>query len=126
MHNPGDLITCVTWLSWKNDLQEVLCGGSGLGYLILWYQRADSAIKFNEVFSRWTGTGQEIMSISHHDGEGTTYIITETWDKWAQLWAMDAKLNLTTIFSVELPTIPQALYFHPTGIAPFGMFDGKM
>ncbi|KAG9315643.1 WD40-repeat-containing domain protein [Chiua virens] len=93
---------------------------------MLWRQRSDAASKF-DVSSRRIGTGQEIMSISQYNVDGSTRLITGTRDKRAQLWALDSKLNITSIFSVELPTsIPRALYFLGSDIVVFGMYDGEI
>ncbi|KAG9308196.1 hypothetical protein JVU11DRAFT_12292 [Chiua virens] len=116
----------MTWLSGNNQIHETLCCGTGLGYLMLWRQRSDAASEF-DVSSRRIGTGQEIMSISQYNVDGSTRLITGTRDKRAQLWALDSKLNITSIFSVELPTsIPRALYFLGSDIVVFGMYDGEM
>ena len=33
--NPQDLITCAAWITPKDDSKELLCCGTGLGYLLL-------------------------------------------------------------------------------------------
>ena len=54
-------------------------------------------------------------------------LITGTWDKQVQVWSVDAKCTLCTVFSVELPTtVPQAVYFQGADILVFGMFDREM
>ncbi|KAI6104782.1 WD40-repeat-containing domain protein [Pisolithus croceorrhizus] len=60
--NPQDPITCIAWLTPKDDNKELLCGGTGLGYLFLWKKRGhefeetlvwtlDSRYNLSSVFS---------------------------------------------------------------------------
>ena len=60
MQTSGDPITCVTWLSQKDELQQVLCSGTGLGYLILWRQHTDTITEFDEVLFHRIGNGQKL------------------------------------------------------------------
>ncbi|KAI6105950.1 WD40-repeat-containing domain protein [Pisolithus croceorrhizus] len=48
--NPQDPITCIVWLTLKDDNKELLCGGTGLGYLFLWKKRSH---EFEETLARW-------------------------------------------------------------------------
>ena len=67
------------------------------------------------------------MNIGHLNVDTRTRIITGTCDKHVQLWALDSKLHLTNIFSVELPsTVLHALCFQGVDILVLGMYDGDM
>ena len=79
--------------------------------------------EFEETLARRVGAGHEIMSMSTMGHR----LITGTWDKRVQVWSVDAKCTLCTVFSVELPTtVPQAVYFQGADILVFGMFDREM
>ncbi|KAI6022108.1 hypothetical protein EDC04DRAFT_2729617 [Pisolithus marmoratus] len=54
-------------------------------------------------------------------------LVTTTYDKRIQLWAVGTPYTLLNIFSVELPTtVPHAVYFHGADILVFGMYDGEI
>jgi hypothetical protein len=117
----------VAWLTRKDDIQETLCGGTGLGYVILWRQRADATTEFDEVWSRRICGGHEIMHLTCETFDTNTRIVTATRNKGVQLWSLDSKYHLSNIFSVELPTtVPRTLCFHGGDIVVFGMYDGEM
>ncbi|KAF9233649.1 WD40-repeat-containing domain protein [Melanogaster broomeanus] len=127
MRNPHDPITCVAWLTHKNDIQEILCGGTGLRYVILWRQRADATTKFDEVWSRRICSGHEIMHVTCETFDTNTRIATATRNKGVQLWSLDSKYHLSNIFSVERPTtVPRTLCFHGGDIVVFGMYDREI
>ena len=124
--NPQDPITCAAWITPKDDSKELLCCGTGLGYLLLWKQR-EPTMEFEEIMARRIGTGREIMAISCDTSEIGTRVLTGTRDKRVQVWALDSRHNLSNIFSVELPvTVPRAVYTHGTDVVVFGMYDGDM
>lgn len=67
------------------------------------------------------------MNISHFYFDIRTCIIIKMYNKCVQLWALDSKLLLTNIFSVELPsTVPCTLYFEGADILVLGMYDREM
>ncbi|KIK17453.1 hypothetical protein PISMIDRAFT_111341 [Pisolithus microcarpus 441] len=119
--NAWDPITCAAWVTLKDEISDILCCGTGLGYLLLWKQNETQMIpEFEETLARWVGTGQEIMAISWC--KKTDRLITATYDKRVQLWTLGAKYTLTNIFSVELPaTVPHAVYFHGVDVLVFGI-----
>jgi WD40 repeat protein len=124
--NTRDPITCAVWLTLEDERNDILCCGTGLGYLLLWKQGLTSATpEFEETLARRVGTGQEVMAISWC--KRSDQLVTATYDRRVQLWTVGAKYTLTNIFSVELPTtVPRAVYFHGTDVLVFGMYDGEM
>ena len=124
--NPQDPITCAAWVTPRDDNKELLCCGTGLGYLLLWKQR-EPAMEFEETMARRIGTGCEVMAISCDASEIGTRVLTGTRDRCIQVWALDSRYNLSNIFSVELPTtVPHAVYSHSADVIVFGMYDGEM
>ncbi|KIJ06800.1 hypothetical protein PAXINDRAFT_158620 [Paxillus involutus ATCC 200175] len=129
MRNPRDPVTCAVWLMGKNNVQEMLCCGTGLGYLIIWKQRPNTTMEFDEILSRRIGSGQEIMHITcdTHDISGGTCFITGTRDKRVQVWSLDSRHQFSNVFSIELSTtVPRASFFHGTDIIICGMYDGEI
>jgi WD40 repeat protein len=129
MRNPRDPVTCAVWLTGKNDVQETLCCGTGLGYLIIWKQRPNTTTEFDEILSRRIGSGQEIMHITcdTRDTSGGTRFITGTRDKRVQVWSLDSRHQFSNVFSIELSTtVPRASFFHGTDVIVCGMYDGEM
>jgi WD40 repeat protein len=120
-------VTCLVWITRKDDVQETLCAGTGMGCIILWRQRADKTTEFDKVWSRRIGSGQEIMTLTCETFEGNPRIITATCDRRVQLWSLDSKYHQSNIFSVEVaPTVPWALCFCGEDVVIFGMYDREM
>ncbi|KAI5981092.1 WD40-repeat-containing domain protein [Pisolithus marmoratus] len=124
--NARDPITCAAWLTLEDKRNNILCCGTGLGYVLFWKQNSTLATpEFEETVARRVGTGQEIMAINWC--KGSDQLVTATYDKRVQLWTVGAKHTLTNIFSIELPTtVPRAIYFHGADILVFGMYDGEI
>ncbi|KAI6009946.1 hypothetical protein EDC04DRAFT_2610421 [Pisolithus marmoratus] len=116
MQNAWDPITCAAWLTLEDKRNNILCCGTGLGYVLFWMQNLMLATPdFKEMVARWVGTGQEIMAINWCKGSDQL------------LWTVGAKHTLTNIFSIELPTtVPHAIYFYGADILMFGMYDGEI
>ncbi|KAI6017426.1 WD40-repeat-containing domain protein [Pisolithus marmoratus] len=114
------------WLTLKDKGDNILCCGTGLGYLFLWKQNSTLATpEFEETLARRVGTGQEIMAISWC--KRNNQLVTTTYDKRIQLWTVGTPYTLSNIFSVELPTtVPRAVYFHGANVLVFGMYDGEI
>ncbi|KAI6006165.1 hypothetical protein EDC04DRAFT_2611548 [Pisolithus marmoratus] len=95
--NNGSLLASGAWLTLEDKRTNILCCGTGLGYVLFWKQNSMLATpEFKETVAR-------------------------------QLWTVGAKHTLTNIFSIELPTtVPHAIYFHGADILVFGMYDGEI
>ncbi|KAI6039488.1 WD40-repeat-containing domain protein [Pisolithus marmoratus] len=124
--NARDPVTCAQWLTLKDEGDNILCCGTGLGYLFLWKQNSTLATpEFEETLARQVGMGQEIMAISWC--KRNNQLVTATYDKRIQLWTVGTPYTLSNIFSVELPTtVPRAVYFHGANVLVFGMYDGEI
>ncbi|KIK12695.1 hypothetical protein PISMIDRAFT_50643, partial [Pisolithus microcarpus 441] len=122
--NLQDPITCIAWLTPKDNSKELLCGGTGLGLLFIWSKRG---YEFEETSVRWIGTGQEVMAISCDTSEIGMQVLTAMRDKHVQAWALDSRYNLSSIFSVELlTTVPCAVYSYGADVIVFGMYNGEI
>ncbi|KIN98781.1 hypothetical protein M404DRAFT_156911 [Pisolithus tinctorius Marx 270] len=128
MRSPKDPITTITWLAQNDSIQETLCCGTGLGYLLIWRQRPHTVVEFKEVVARRISGGHEIMAIASDAGNSTgTHIVVMTRDKRVQTWTIDSRNRLSNVFSVELTTsIPHAVYLRGCDIIVFGMYDGDI
>ena len=63
--NHQDPITCAAWLAHQASGNEILCCGTGLGYLLPWKQCSTIAsIEFKETLTRCIGAGHELL---HHE-----------------------------------------------------------
>ncbi|KIM55531.1 hypothetical protein SCLCIDRAFT_134529 [Scleroderma citrinum Foug A] len=124
--NPGDPVTSVTWVMREDNVQEGLCCGTGLGYLIILRQHPNRCYNFEEIVSKRIGTGTEIMAISADTSNISIRLTTGTRDQRVQVWSLDSKYHLFNVFSVELMTVPQAMFFWGADVIVFGMHDGAI
>ncbi|KAI6023549.1 WD40-repeat-containing domain protein, partial [Pisolithus microcarpus] len=123
-----DPIMAIAWLVLNDGIQETLCCGTALGYLVIWRQRLNTVVEFEEVVSRRISGGHEIMAITSDVGNGTgNRIIVATQDRRVQAWTLDSRNRFSSTFSVQLKTsIPRAVYTHGCDVIVFGMYDGDM
>ncbi|KAL4078479.1 WD40-repeat-containing domain protein [Scleroderma yunnanense] len=120
LQNPGDLVTLITWVTHKGDLQEGLCCSTGLGYLTIWRQHPNEYYDFKEVTSKKISVGTKVTAVNAD-------ICDRTRDQQVQVWSLNSKYQLYNIFSIELPTIvPWALFFQEgRGVIVFRMYNSK-
>lgn len=128
IRSPQDPITAIAWLAPNDGIQETLCCGTALGYLVIWRQRLNTVVEFEEVVSRRISGGHEIMAITSDVGNGTgNRIVVATQDRRVQAWTLDSRNRFSSTFSVQLKTsIPRAVYTHGCDVIVFGMYDGDM
>ncbi|KAL4074006.1 hypothetical protein J3A83DRAFT_4187563 [Scleroderma citrinum] len=121
LQNPGDLVTLITWVTHKGDLQEGLCCSTGLGYLTIWRQHPNEYYDFKEVTSKKISVGTKVTAVNAD-------ICDRTRDQQVQVWSLNSKYQLYNIFSIELPTIvPWALFFQEgRGVIIFRMYNSKV
>lgn len=51
--NARDPITCAAWVTLKDEISDILCCGTGLGYLLLWKQNETQTIpEFEETLGQ--------------------------------------------------------------------------
>ncbi|KAL4071118.1 hypothetical protein V8B97DRAFT_2024026 [Scleroderma yunnanense] len=112
----GDLVTSVTWVTHKGDVQEGLCCGTGLGYLTIWRQHPNGYYDFKEVASKKISAGTEVTAVNVDISDSIVQLTTGTRDQQVQVWSLDSKYQLYNIFSIKLPTtVPWALFFQEGG-----------
>ncbi|KAL4066419.1 hypothetical protein V8B97DRAFT_2025401 [Scleroderma yunnanense] len=91
------------WVTHEVDIQEGLCCGTGLGYLIIWRQQPNGYFDFEEVISKKVGTSAEIMAISADTTNSVIQLMAGT---------RDHKYHLSNIFNIQLPTtVPHVVFF---------------
>ena len=110
----------------EDNVQEGLCCGTGLGYLIILRQRPNGCYNFEEIVSKRIGTGTEIMAISTDTSNISVRLTTGTRDQRVQVWSLDSKYHLSNVFSVKLMTVPRAMFFWGADVIVFGMHNGAM
>ncbi|KIK12252.1 hypothetical protein PISMIDRAFT_18872 [Pisolithus microcarpus 441] len=128
IRSPQDPITAIAWLAPNDGIQETLCCGMALGYLVIWRQRLNTVVEFEEVVSRRISGGHEIMAITSDVGNGTgNHIIVATQDRRVQAWTLDSRNRFSSTFSMQLKTsIPHTVYTHGCDVIVFGMYDGDI
>lgn len=129
--NRGHLRGQVSALAWTSSQsgEDVLCYGTGLGYIII-LQASAGSHTFTEVYAKRLGTGAEITCLAIDDShfQHSFNIVTGTRGSFVQLWNYDFS-NLTSVFSVLVSrTIPKAVAFsrNRTEIYMFDLHKGEM
>ncbi|KAF8579853.1 WD40 repeat-like protein, partial [Ramaria rubella] len=119
-HGMWGPVSCIAWVC-RNLDQELLCYGTGLGYLVYYSQTAKD---FEELWCKCVGTGFEVTCVTS-DASGR--IAIGTCDRIVQVWSIDATEVLCPVFSVQLDTtVPKTLGFvHNTAKDPyiFGLYN---
>ena len=123
-------VTCITWIQQRDPSKEMLCYGTGLGYLVLW--RRDGRM-FEELVARriGTGTGTEILAIAS-DGSlaELARIVLGTQDRLVQVHRVDSRAQLHPVFSIQLSiTVPWRVSFvnnTARDVYVFGIYNGQM
>ncbi|KAI6009779.1 WD40-repeat-containing domain protein [Pisolithus microcarpus] len=128
IRSPQDPIMAIAWLVPNDGIQETLCCGTALGYLVIWRQRLNTVVEFEEVMSRRISGGHEIMAITSDVGNGTgNRIVVATQDRRVQAWTLDSRNRFSSTFSVQLKTsIPRAVYTHGCDVIVFRMYNGDI
>ncbi|KAF8574691.1 WD40 repeat-like protein [Ramaria rubella] len=113
-------VSCLTWINHRDDPNEHLCYGTALGYLVICAQNSRDG-NFEEI------TAKPRIAIA-------------TRDSMVQVWKVDARGTLHSVFSVQLNgTVPRAVGFADAfnkdtpnkeflnkDILVFGLFDSNM
>lgn len=142
MHGP---VTCLQWLTQRDDPLETLCYGTGLGYFVvcrqvpdvreldnvLKYLLRDHQLLFQEIYSKRLATGQEITCLSANvSHDALVRIAVGTRDKIVQVLVFDIQDRVKSVFCVRLDTtVPIAVGFtDKTGkdVLVFGLFNGQL
>lgn len=137
--------SCVAWVTRRNENYETLCYGTGLGYMVFWRQnpRDVSAPKtggvfgltlfqgrFEELTAKRLGTGCEITCMVCDNTEEITRLAIATRDRMVQVWRLDLRGQVQSVFSVQLDvTVPKGVAFVENAandIHVFGLYDGNL
>jgi WD40 repeat protein len=122
-------VSCVKWVTRPDELREILCYGTGLGYLIVWVQNQRSG-SFVEKTVQRLGTGQEITCIEKDPSiDADVRIVVGMRDKLVLLFSLDSRAQLVNVFAVQLDnTVPKSVAFadNDEDILVFGLYDGNV
>jgi hypothetical protein len=138
-------VSCVLWVTHSQDTEELLCYGTGLGYIVFWRQKPKRVsfvtierfakpdkIKdgFVELNAQRIGTGLEITCIANDPfSESEIRVIVGMRGMLVQVWQVDARAKMRTVFSVQLDkTVPKAVAFaeNSEDVHVFGLYDGNV
>ncbi|KAF9523950.1 WD40-repeat-containing domain protein [Crepidotus variabilis] len=127
-------VSCVYWITRRNESFDTLCYGNALGYLVF-LQHRPTEQRFESVCSARIARGGEILSMTAEDlGGGSTRIATGTRDKCVQVWTFDSSARKllsvhSSAFSQEKDIIPKSLAFdgnESKDLCVFGLYDGGL
>lgn len=122
-------VSCVIWVTRPDELREILCYGTGLGYFMVWVQNHRSG-NFLEKTTQRLGTGQEVTCIAKNtSGEGDVRIVVGMRDRLVLLFSLDSRAQLVNTSAVQLDnTVPKSLGFadNDEDILVFGLYDGNV
>ena len=122
-------VSCIIRVTHPDELREVLCYGTGLGYLMVWVQNHCSG-SFVEKTVKRLGTGQEVTCIAKDpSSEGDVRIVVGMRDRLVLLFALDPRMQLVNAFAVQLDnTVPKSVGFadNDEDILVFGLYDGNV
>ncbi|KAF8576906.1 WD40 repeat-like protein [Ramaria rubella] len=133
-------VSCLTWINHRDDPNEHLCYGTALGYLVIWAQNSQDG-NFEEITAKRLGTGCELTCITHDPVcDARPRIAIATRDSMVQVWKIDARGTLHSVFSVQLNgTVPRAVGFADAfnkdapnkeflnkDVLVFGLFDSNI
>lgn len=121
-------VSCVVWIQQREPSKDILCYGTGLGYLAFW--RLGEHRRFEELFAQRIGTGTEILAVAI-DGSGmdSVRIVLATRDRLVQVHRLDSRAELHRVFSVQLNiTVPRNVAFVDNADGDVYVFgsNGKM
>ncbi|KAF8573312.1 hypothetical protein K439DRAFT_1375777 [Ramaria rubella] len=133
-------VSCLMWINHRDDPNEHLCYGMALGYFVIWAQNSRDG-NFEEITAKRLGMGCKLTCITHNPVcDARPRIAIATRDSMVQLWKVDARGTLHSVFSVQLNgTVPRAVSFADAfnkdtpnkeflnkDVLVFGLFDGNM
>ncbi|KAF8881266.1 WD40-repeat-containing domain protein [Infundibulicybe gibba] len=115
----------MVWAQNREDKEDVLCFGTGLGYLVFWRQ-GPRVEHFEEFSANRIGTGQEITDLAWDTSDDEKIrLAVGTRVGIVQVWTFDFRKGLQNIFSICLePTVPKTVGFVGKDIHVFGAYDG--
>ncbi|KAG1848866.1 hypothetical protein F4604DRAFT_1687573 [Suillus subluteus] len=142
-HESRGTVSCTVWVTTRLGMAEILCYGTGLGYIVFLFRshidvRASLIVEpsaniqqmqFQETCARRLGSGFEItcMVWDSTSSEMTTRIAVGMRDKIVQVLVLNTNSQLQAVFSVRLDnTVPKSVAFADNGcVYVFGLYDGN-
>jgi hypothetical protein len=108
-------------------VNEVLCFGTALGYLVFW--RQGQFTKFEEIHGTRLGTGSEIVSLASVSGQQFVRIAVAMRNGQVQVHQLHTNAHLHPTFSVEVANMtPMGIHFvnNPAKDVQVYGVDGEM
>lgn len=97
------------WIPQRGSGNEVLCFGTGLGYLVFWHQGPSARLE--ELYGRRLGIGSEISGLATTSGQHIRVAVAMC-DGQIHVHQLNANTQLHPTFSVELANfIPMSIHF---------------
>jgi hypothetical protein len=119
----------MTWVQQRDPSKEILCYGTGLGYLAFW--RHGVQRKFDELVARRVRTGAEILALAFDVcSADSVRIALGARDGLVMVLRLDSHAQLHGVFSVQLNgTVPKTVAFAGNAegdVYVFSIYDGRM
>ncbi|KAI5990804.1 hypothetical protein EDC04DRAFT_2587750 [Pisolithus marmoratus] len=122
-------VSCTVWVKMKIAISEMLCYGTGMGYLVF-LRTSPTDMQFQEICARRLGSGFEITCIAWDamSADSTCKIVVGTRNNVVQVLALSAAYQLHSVFAGQLDnTVPKHIAFSEAGIIyMFGLYDGNV
>ncbi|KAI5990351.1 WD40-repeat-containing domain protein [Pisolithus marmoratus] len=122
-------VSCTVWVKTKIAISEMLCYGTGMGYLVF-LRTSPTDMQFQEICARRLGSGFEITCIAWDavSADSTCQIVVGTRDNVVQVLALSTAYQLHSVFAGRLDnTVPKHVAFSEAGIIyVFGLYDGNV
>ncbi|KAG6375696.1 WD40-repeat-containing domain protein [Boletus reticuloceps] len=122
-------VSCAMWIKPSHRATNVLCYGTGLGYLIFIQQNARDA-NFQEICAQRLRDGREITCLAWDPSwsDGGARIAVGMRDSIVQVLLLDSHSKLQSVFAGRLnKTVPKSIAFvDHDEIYVFGLFDGNV
>ncbi|KAF8960568.1 hypothetical protein BDZ97DRAFT_1760683 [Flammula alnicola] len=144
-------VSCVCWVTRRNETMDMLCYGNGLGFLVFLQHRPSEVGlisfilgtttkqkfkgRFEVIFSARLARGGEIICIAADTSNGSTVrLATGTRDKCVQVWLFDSSSRKLSpvhskAYGSEKEIVPKAVAFDDNDeqdLYIFGLYDGGL
>ncbi|KAI6031055.1 WD40-repeat-containing domain protein [Pisolithus microcarpus] len=120
-------VSCAVWVKMKFAISEMLCYGTGMGYLVF-LRSNPTDMHYQEICARRLGSGFEITCIAWDavSADSSCQIAIGTRDNIVQVLVLSAAYQLQSVFAGRLDnTVPKHVAFAEAGsIYVFGLYDG--
>ncbi|KAI5995113.1 WD40-repeat-containing domain protein [Pisolithus albus] len=122
-------VSCAVWVKTKFAISEMLCYGTGMGYLVF-LRSNPTDMHYQEICARRLGSGFEITCIAWDavSTDSSCQIAIGTRDNIVQVLVLSAAYQLQSVFAGRLDnTVPKHVAFAEAGsIYVFGLYNGNV